>query len=68
MAKLIKYGGEGIRDAMNRLITMMWITEEMPQSWNTRMVCRIPKKGDKLKCKITEESHYGTQHIRYYLL
>jgi hypothetical protein len=26
---------------------MIWLTEEMLQSWNTG----IPKKGDKLKCR-----------------
>jgi hypothetical protein len=31
-AELIKYGGKGMIDAMQKLITMIWITEEMPQS------------------------------------
>jgi hypothetical protein len=35
MAELIKYGEEGIIDAMHKLISMIWTKKEMPQSWNT---------------------------------
>jgi hypothetical protein len=47
---LIKYEGEGIIYAMHKLITMIWITEEMPQIWNTGIMCPILKKGAKFEC------------------
>jgi sorting nexin-29 len=50
MIEFIKYGGEGIIDAMHYLISMIWTAEEMPQSYNKGIICSILKKEDKLEC------------------
>jgi sorting nexin-29 len=50
MAELIKYGGEVIIDAKYKLITVIWITDEITQSWSTGIICPILKREDKLEC------------------
>ena len=50
VAELIKYGGEGVMDAVHELTKLMWTTESMPQEWNKGIICAIYEKGDKLEC------------------
>ena len=50
VAELIKYRGEGVMDTFHELTKLTWTTENMPQEWNTGVICPIHKKGDRSEC------------------
>jgi sorting nexin-29 len=49
-AELIKYGGKAVIEAVHKLMTLIWETEQMPDNWRIRIMCPILKKGAKLDC------------------
>lgn len=49
-AKLIKYGGEALHQAISELCQNIWNDEEFPEEWNKAIVVPLHKKGDKLNC------------------
>ena len=44
VTELIKYAEEGVKDAIHKLIKLIWTTENMPWEWNTGVICLITRK------------------------
>lgn len=49
-AELFKYGGEEVMRSMYTLIRSIWESEQIPEDWNTAVICPIHKKNDKTVC------------------
>ncbi|KAI5715018.1 hypothetical protein M8J77_009060 [Diaphorina citri] len=48
--EIFKYGGEGIKRYIHKLIILIWRKETIPKEWNEAVVVPLHKKGDKLEC------------------
>ena len=62
VAELLKKGGAEIRREIMEMISIIWDTEDLPEDWNTAVICPILKKGDPTK---TNQTH-PTQHVMIY--
>ena len=49
-SEFIKYGGRKLWNRIHQLITTIRKIEQIPQEWDTAIICPIYKQGDKLEC------------------
>jgi hypothetical protein len=49
--ELMKYGGRKLWNRIHQLVKTIWETEQMPQEWDTTIICPIYTQGDKLECR-----------------
>ncbi|CAK1604104.1 unnamed protein product [Parnassius mnemosyne] len=48
--ELIKYERTGFQKEFHHLVLQIWNNENMPDNWNTSVICPLHKKGDILNC------------------
>jgi hypothetical protein len=49
--ELLKYGRNKVINVINKLVTLIWGLEQIPDEWKKNLICPIQKKGHKLRCK-----------------
>jgi hypothetical protein len=59
VAEMIKYGGEGLENAIHRLIYRIWDEETMPESWKMGRYVPFSKKVISWHVKTIEALHYS---------
>jgi len=49
-AELMKWGGGRLTEEIQKLITLIWNKETLPEQWKDSIIIPIFKKGDKMSC------------------
>jgi hypothetical protein len=49
-AELVKVGGRMLWRKIHILMARVWKEEQMPEEWNSAIICPIYKKGNKMEC------------------
>lgn len=52
VAELVKNSGEAVKNEVWKLINIIWEKQQMPEEWNTAIICPIFKKGNILETKL----------------
>lgn len=51
VAELVKNSGEAVKNEMWKLINIIWEKQQIPEEWNTAIICPIFKRGNILETK-----------------